>query len=86
MVSKKDMALPSWNLQSFRRGNLINERSIPDVQHILIEKLGLSVFHLCKQEGFVVNGNLSLGLAFKSVSNKSFLKKATSKHHKFQTS
>lgn len=59
---------------------------IPDVQHILIEKLGLSVFHLCKQEGFVVNGNLSLGLAFKSVSNKSFLKKATSKHHKFQTS
>lgn len=42
----------------------------PDVQHILIDKLRLPVFRLCKQEGFVVSGNLSLSLAFKSVSNK----------------
>lgn len=32
----------------------------PDVQQILIDKLGLSVVCLCKQEGFVLSGNLPL--------------------------
>ena len=46
-----------------------------DVQHILIDKLGLPAFCLGKQEDFMVSGNSSLGLAFKSVSNKIFIKK-----------
>lgn len=48
----------------------------PDVQQILIDKLGLSVVCLCKEEGFVLSGNLPLGLPFKFVLKKNCHRKS----------
>ena len=51
-----------WEMKLF----MISFRS-SDVQHILIDKLWLPAFCLGKQEVFMVCGNISLGLNFKSV-------------------